>query len=63
MPDFSVETHGSIFLLRPLSDAACDWIAEHIPEDAQTFGNAIVVQHRFIGAIVTGARADGLVVH
>lgn len=60
MPDFSVETHGSIFLLRPLSDAACDWIAEHIPEDAQFFGDAIVVEHRYIADIVNGAINDGL---
>jgi hypothetical protein len=60
--DFSVENHFSLFLLRPLSDAARDWISEHIPDDAQVFGEAVVVEHRYIGEIVNGARADGLVV-
>lgn len=41
--DFSVENHGSIILLRPLTEAAQDWVDEHIPDDAQMFGTAIVV--------------------
>lgn len=59
--DFAVENHFSIFLLRPLSDAAREWIAEHIPADAQFWGSAVVVEPRCIGDIVRGARADGLV--
>jgi hypothetical protein len=60
-PDFSVENHGSIFLLRPLSPLGFDWIDQHIPEDAQHFGNAVVVEHRYIGDIAEGILADGLV--
>jgi hypothetical protein len=45
-PDFFVETHGSIFLLRPVTPAAFAWVSEHIPEDAQFFGEAVCVEHR-----------------
>ena len=62
MADLFVQNEGSIFLLRPVSDAGLEWISEHIPEDAQFFGNAVVVEHRYIGAIVQGAQDDGLVV-
>lgn len=60
--DFRVENHGTIFLLRPETDAAKEWCAEHLPEDAQRFGTAYVVEHRFITPIVEGALADGLTV-
>ncbi len=58
--DFSVENHGSIILLRPLTEAAQDWVDEHIPDDAQTFGNAIAVEPRYIGPIVEVILNDGL---
>ena len=60
--DFCVENHGSIFLLRPLSLSADLWVKDHIPEDAQYFGNAVVVEHRYISDIVDGIRNDGLAV-
>jgi len=58
--DFYVQNEGSIFLLHPLTTAARAWIAEHLPEDAQTFGRATVVEHRYISDIVAGIKADGL---
>ena len=61
-PDFVVENHFTIFLLRPVTPAAFTWIEEHLPEDRLTFGNAVCVEHRFIADIVRGAIADGLVV-
>ncbi len=63
-PDFSIEGEGrfcTVYLLRPLTPAAFDWIDEHIPEDAQRLGTAIAVEHRYIGAIAEGILADGLV--
>jgi hypothetical protein len=62
MRDFVIHNHGSIFLLQPESEAGRAWIAEHIPEDAQTWGDAIVVEHRYIDAIAAGAMSDGLTV-
>lgn len=59
-PDFYVVNHGSIFVLTPLTEAAQGWVAEHLPPDAPTWGDSIVVEHRFIGEIVAGFTADGL---
>lgn len=61
-PDLVVRNEGSIFILTPQTVAGDEWLAEHIPADAMTWCNGIVVEHRYIEAIVTGARADGLVV-
>ena len=60
MRDLLIRDHGSIFLLTAVTPAGKEWVAEHIPADAQTFGKAIVVEHRYIADIVNGARADGL---
>jgi hypothetical protein len=60
--DLIVQNEGSIFLLHTVSDAGKAWADEHIPEDAQMFGDAIVVEHRYIAIIVQAAIADGLVV-
>ena len=60
--DFVVRGGGSVYLLCPLTDEARDWTKENIPEDAQTLGPNIAVEHRYIEDIVEGIRADGLVV-
>ena len=59
-PDFHVENHGNIFLLRPRTRSANVWVREHIPDDAQFFGNAVVVEHRYIADIIVGIRNAGL---
>jgi hypothetical protein len=62
-PDFVVQNHGSIFILHAYSEAAREWVSEHIPEDALTWGrNGTVVEHRYIADIVDGIRNDGLTV-
>jgi len=58
--DLSVTNHGSLFLLTPTSMRGGDWINEHIPEDAMTWGISIVVEHRYITDIIQGAINDGL---
>ncbi|MGC1965360.1 MAG: hypothetical protein WA673_02805 [Candidatus Acidiferrales bacterium] len=63
--DFTLENHGSLFLLRPLNLAAKDWMSEHLPiDDAETqfWGDAIVIHPRYVAAIVEGILEDGLVV-
>ena len=59
-PDFTQYNHGSIFLQYPHTELARNWIAGHISEDAYLFGNAVVIEHRFIADIVTGIQMDGL---
>lgn len=62
MADLSIRNEGSIFLLRGTSPAGIAWIEEHIlsGDEVQTFGGAVVVEHRFIGNIAQGAVNDGL---
>jgi hypothetical protein len=60
MPDFTVENHGTIFLLIPETDAARTWVEANLPDDALTFGRGVVVEHRYIADIVAGIQGDGL---
>ena len=60
--DFVCENHLSLFLLRPISPAAFAWIEEHLPPDRMTFGNAVVIEPRYVSAILVGLQDDGLVV-
>lgn len=60
-PDLSVQNEGTIFLLRPLTDAGAAWIGENlVAEDVQWFGDALCVEHRYIGEIVQAAQEYGL---
>jgi hypothetical protein len=62
--DFKVENHGSIFLLRPDTEAAKSWVEEHIGEanGYQPYWPNVVIEPRYVGDIVNGITADGLVV-
>ena len=63
-PDFLVENHGSIFLLRPQTSAATSWVNENIGESNgyQPYWPSVVVEHRYIADIVQGIQNDGLAV-
>jgi hypothetical protein len=59
--DFRVVDHGSICILHALTEAAEEWVNEHLPADAQTWGtNGTVVEPRYIAPIIEGILADCL---
>lgn len=61
--DFTTYYDGSsLILLTPVSDAACNWADQNLPDDAPSLGFAIAVELRYIGDIVAGIQADGLTV-
>ena len=61
-PDFIVENHGSIFLFRMNTPAAQVWVSENVQEDAQFFGDALVVEWRYAHDLAQGIVESGLVV-
>lgn len=60
--DFDVQDAGSIILLRTVSEEAADWAAEHLPEDAQRFADAIVIERRYFEDIYEGIVDAGLTI-
>jgi hypothetical protein len=63
-PDFEFQNHGTIFLLIPQTLSARVWIDDHIGEDNryQPQYPTVIVEHRYIAAIVAGIQDDGLAV-
>ena len=62
LPDFHVHDHGSICILVPVSEAAQDWVAFNLPDNAMQWGGGVVIEPRYVSDIVEGAMADGLTV-
>ena len=63
--DVHVSGGGTVYLVHPLTQAAKDWIQEHVGqpgEDVSYLGDALAVEHRYVGDLVAGMQADGLVV-
>jgi hypothetical protein len=60
--DFRFDNHGSVCLLTPLTDAAEAWVSDNLPESAMTFGSAVVIEPRYVGPILEGIDAEGLVI-
>ena len=59
MNDFLVENHGTMFLLRPLSEDAHAWLADNLLA-AEYFGDAVIIDHRYIQDVVEQIRLEGL---
>ena len=59
--DVTVGNHGSIFLFTPHTETAKEWIKENCQEP-MTFGDAIVVEHRYAHDLTQGMLGDGLIV-
>jgi hypothetical protein len=60
MAQFELINHGSIALLLPLSPEAEAWVNEHIAKDAMHFNGAVVIEPRYVAAIVEGIREEGM---
>jgi hypothetical protein len=60
-PDVLVCNEGTVFLFCPLTSQGKEWIDEHVQPDAQWFGNALVVEHRFAWGLAQGMKDAGLV--
>ena len=54
---FNVEDHGTLVLVRPLTADVEAWLVENT--DGQWFGNALVVEPRYVEALVEGMYAEG----
>lgn len=58
--DFTLRDEGTIFLLSPASASGWEWVEQFIPSNAQWWGVAVVVEHRYIEDIKAGIKRDGL---
>ncbi|HYL15260.1 MAG TPA: hypothetical protein VEV41_19635 [Terriglobales bacterium] len=61
LPDVLIRDEGTIFLFKPLTPRAKQWIAYHVQPDATWFSNVLVVEHQYAWALAVGMQDDGLV--
>lgn len=60
--DVVVENHGSIFLFRPLTPAAEEWIEEKVSKSGfHPHWPILAVEHRYAYELASHMRADRLV--
>lgn len=57
--DFTVDGHGTVFLLTPHTERAKSWVLASLSEDRTELGNSIAVEHRYIVDIVEALRNEG----
>jgi hypothetical protein len=62
MADFTVRDEETIMLLFPESEAAREWVEEHLPDDCLTWAGAVVIEHRYVPDILAGIVTDGLTI-
>lgn len=58
--DFVVRDEGTIWLSTPLTPAALQFLSEHIQDDAQYFGDSLVVEHRYVEDLLLSLSEQGL---
>ena len=52
---------GSLFVVNPLNDKARAWLADNVDKDEgfQPYWPTVIVEHRYIDALVGGMRREG----
>ena len=61
-PDFKLRNEGSIQLLTPITEAAHEWIEEHLLGDCRWFGMAVAIETNYADPILNGIKNDGLTI-
>lgn len=61
MPDLKIENHGSLILVRPLVSDAEIWLRENT--DGTWYGGALVVEPRYLEALLEGIALAGYEFH
>ncbi len=62
MTDVRIAHHGSLSMVRPLTDAARQWIDDNVGGETSWFGGALAVEPRYLDNLIDGMESDGLVV-
>jgi len=58
--DVHIVNHGSIVLFHLNTAEAAQWVKENVTKEAQYFGTALVVEPRYVEALIVGMAGDGL---
>jgi len=59
---FTIEDHGSLVLVRPLTDDVVAWLLDNVAREGDGsiwFGGALVVEPRYVEALYLGLVSEG----
>jgi hypothetical protein len=59
MPDFDIENHGSLYLVRPATQDAHENLQQHVSDDAQWFCGALGVEARYVFDLAEALAVSG----
>ena len=58
--DIWILPQGTLTLVRPITQRASDWIRQHVQDNSQWFGPALVIEHHYLANLLNGMIEDGL---
>jgi hypothetical protein len=58
--DIWILPQGTLTLVRPLTQRASEWMRQHVQDDSQWFGPALVIEHHYLPNLLNGMIEDGL---
>jgi len=59
---FEVENHGTIVLIRPLTDDVETWLRDNVDSEAQWFGRALACEPRCCQPLIEAMCEEGFVI-
>jgi hypothetical protein len=60
--DFRIEGGGTVYLFRPLTETAREHLETNVQSDAQWFGDALAVEHRYARDLAAQLAEEGYVI-
>lgn len=61
--DVAISDEGTIVLFKPLTEAAREWISDHVQSESwQWLAGRLAVEHRYASVLIEAMRGDGLTV-
>lgn len=58
-PDFTLTDHGSLVAVKPMNDAARDWISDNVGGETSWWGGALMVERRYSDDLLNGIIGAG----
>lgn len=59
MADFTLTDHGSLVLVKPMNDAARDWLDAHVVGETSWWCGALAVERRYSDDLLNGIMSEG----
>lgn len=60
--DFELQRAGGLLILYPRTDAAKEWVADHISDEATRWCGGVVIEHRYMDDVYHGILGDDLTI-